>query len=794
MVTGQISTIAGNGTAAFAGDGGAAASASLKVPKGLAFDQDGNLYIADSGNYRVRKVTAATGIISTVAGTGSAAVSGDGGPGVNASFSQLSSLAINGAGDLFIGDLYVIRVLKNGTINTYAGNGSPGVPVFGIDAVLSPLPNFSSFSLDGSGSIYLANAFPGSAMPTVIRINAGTHKLSPAGTMDSSTLGAIAPDFYGNLAALGTSPKFIYTDGAALTFASTHIGVKSVSQSVGLTNIGTQALSMASLGFRGGAASSFSQTNDCGDTLAANSTCTIKIVYQPVALGAAASSLTLDDAAGEVRTVRVTGTGLTAQAAVLSPNILQFGSVELGSVTPPQTMTLSNPGTQTLTIGSVSIPASFPYTTNCGTTLAAGTSCTFNVRYAPANQSSTSTYVSIYTNASEGSVSAFLGGTPIVTYQLTADRNSLDFGSHARLSSSVRTITLANSGSGSIYSASTAIAGADATSFSVTSTCYFSQPAGSCPLQITFKPTRTGPAAATLTISSYTGMTPVSISLSGSGAGPIDIDKDERTDYAIYRPSSGTWFLTTSGDPFSNYVMNWGLSTDIPMPGDYDGDGVVDIAVWRPSDGNWYVVPSTDPSHPIVKWWGMEGDVPMKGDYDGDGKLDFIIYRKSEGMWYVAINGSSTTAAIHWGLPTDIPLSGDFDGDGRTDIAIWRPDGALWCILPSSTPNSPIVKSYGLSTDTPVTGDFDGDGKTDIGIFGSNGNWAIEPSSKPGTMISTGWGMAGDIPILKDYDGDGKTDISVWRPSDGNWYTIPSSEPKYPAVRWWGMQGDIPLY
>ena len=113
--TGIISTVVGNGTCGFAGDGGLATApgAELNAPYGAAFDASGNLYIADGENFRVRKVTTATGIISTVAGNGSDGYSGDGGLATQAAISFAYAIAFDSTGNIYIDDEYngVIRVV-----------------------------------------------------------------------------------------------------------------------------------------------------------------------------------------------------------------------------------------------------------------------------------------------------------------------------------------------------------------------------------------------------------------------------------------------------------------------------------------------------------------------------------------------------------------------------------------------------------------------------------------------------------------------------------------------------------
>jgi len=123
---GIISTVAGTGVAGFSGDGGPATAAQLRNSIGIAVDSLGNLYISDGGNARIRKVDGNSGVISTIAGTGSSGFSGDGGPATSAKISGPQYIALDSAGNIFFSDAnnYVVRKIgTDGTINTIAGIG-----------------------------------------------------------------------------------------------------------------------------------------------------------------------------------------------------------------------------------------------------------------------------------------------------------------------------------------------------------------------------------------------------------------------------------------------------------------------------------------------------------------------------------------------------------------------------------------------------------------------------------------------------------------------------------------------
>ncbi|HKE46612.1 MAG TPA: NHL repeat-containing protein [Rhodanobacteraceae bacterium] len=217
---GIITTFAGTGLGGFSGDGGPATSAQLFQPVGVAFDAAGDLYIGDGGNQRIRKV-ATDGTITTVAGNGTFGFAGDGGPATEAELRNPAGVAVDGAGNLFIADTQnerIRRVAPDGTIDTIAGNGTAGFGGDGGPGTAAELSFPLDVGVDAAGDVFVADT-----------LNNRIRKVTPDGTITTvagNGQGGFSGDGGDPVDAEIASPNGVFSDRSATLYISDTANVR----------------------------------------------------------------------------------------------------------------------------------------------------------------------------------------------------------------------------------------------------------------------------------------------------------------------------------------------------------------------------------------------------------------------------------------------------------------------------------------------------------------------------------------------------------------------------------------
>jgi sugar lactone lactonase YvrE len=456
--TGTITTIAGNGTFGLTGDGGPATSAEVAEVQGARFDAAGNLYVAQCGPAAIRRIDT-NGIITTVAGNGTDGFSGDGGPATSAQLNCASGVAIDAAGELFIADYLNNRVRKvnaNGIITTIAGNGTPGFTGDGGSALSAEINLPNDVDVDAAGDVFIADSGNNRLrkIDTNGVITTVVGGLNNAGSAGVNAPSAMALDNTGNLyfSDSGNNAVREVFPAGALVFPTTGVGSAASPLTVSLSNIGNVNVtiaSQASFGLSGNTADFSLVGGTClaGATLAANGACTLEIGFTPTALGLRTLNVAVtDDAVFSPQSFQVSGTGTTgSQTITFTPIAAQnYGvspfavtatassglpvtiAVQSGPATIAQNVvTLTGTGTVTLVAtqaGNADYAAAPPVTTSfavnpANTTLAVTASSTSVVF--PATISLTATLSTAVAGAT-GTVTFLDGTTSLGKVTLTA--------------------------------------------------------------------------------------------------------------------------------------------------------------------------------------------------------------------------------------------------------------------------------------------------------------------------------------------------------------------------------------
>ena len=315
------------------------------------------------------------------------------------------------------------------------------------------------------------------------------------------------------------------------------------------------------------------------------------------------------------------------------------------------------------------------------------------------------------TSAVNGSAAAMVMSPP--TRIMTLSSDLLEFGGVRAGTTATKTLSIGNSGNSPLIVSSIDYP----PGFSGNWPGGVIPPGGAQAVAVAFSPT---PRAygGSITVHANKTSGPTTVGVHGWGTIELtrasDFDGDHRADIAIYRRSSGMWFVLRSGAGYTaGDGYTWGADADLPVAGDYDGDGRIDVAVYRPSSGHWFILQSgSGYTQSLTYQWGTPGDVPVPVDFDGDGRTEIAVYRPSNGTWYIlhSTTNYSIASAHAWGAGGDVPMAGDYDGDGRADVTVFRPSSGHWFVLKSSTNYmASDTFQWGTAGDVPVPGDYDGD-------------------------------------------------------------------------------------
>jgi len=485
---GTITTFAGNGTYGFLGDGNPAAAAEFRGPQGVATDAAGNVYIADSSNCRIREVSAATGLINTVAGTGACTFNGDG-PALQSDLNNPNGVWSDANGNLFIADTYNHRIRwvdLSGNMTTIAGTGSADYAGDGGVAFQADLYYPSGVAQDAAGDILVADQY-----------NFRIRKVSA-------------------FAALNTS-------ASSLAFGLVPVGFTSTAQVLTISAVGP--LTIGNILVHG----DFTEADDCGSSLPNGKTCAIYVYFKPTAGGTRTGTLSIEDNGyfSNLTTVGLTGTG---SAISVTGGPLSFGNQPAKTTSAPQTVAVHNVGSSAITMGAITLDDTTDFAISANTcpaarsTLAGKASCTISVTFTPPTTGAKKG--ALIVRDSDPSSPQFAGMTGTGTSKVALSPHSVVFAAQpvgiTTPADGAKKITLTNNTGNSLTLGKPAISISGPFSTLATTSCtdkLVIAAAGTCTIDVVFTPTAVGFPTGTLSVADSDATSPQTVALYGTGTG-----------------------------------------------------------------------------------------------------------------------------------------------------------------------------------------------------------------------------------------------------------------------------------
>jgi len=726
---GTISTVAGNGSSGFSGDGGPATAAQLAGPMGISVDAVGNLWIADTGNHRIRKV-ALNGTISTVGGNGSSGFSGDGGPATSAQLSSPCAIAMDVSGSLFVADRdnhRIRKVVSSGTIGTVAGNGTAGFSGDGGAATSAQLHSPCGVAVDAGGNLIVADTS-----------NSRIRKVSPSGVI-STIAGNGTADFGGD-GGPATSAKLFGPAGVSQDGSGNLYIADSANGRIRRVSVGGGISTVA------GNAPLFSFQ----DGIPATSARLRSVNGVAVDVAGNVSIADLQD----VRKVTPDGTINTVLAKTFNGHG-DFNSLLGVAVDANGNIFISDVGDYQLDYEDSRISkvtASGGVTTYAGGISGYGgdgglaTSANLSFPLGLAVDANGNLFIADYSNSRVRKVSA------TGTINTVAGNGVWGFSGDGgpAISAQIRPVGLAVDASGNLFIA---------------------EPDNH----------RIRKVNSNGTISTVAGTGSPGYSGDGGPAASAQLS----IPYGVAVDTAGNLYIADSGNNRIRRVAPNGTISTVVGTGSFgfSGDGglatMAQLAQPRGvavnAAGDLFIADTDNQRIRKVSFGpaALTEVAATKGDFNGDGKTD-ILWRDSAGNVFVWLMDGFTVLdnrqiANVW-TGWFIAGVGDFNNDGKSDI-LWRNssgDVSVWLMDGAVLTQYRSLGNIWSGWSIAGIGDFDGDGKADILWRSTSGDvsiWLMDGASVSSyrgiANIWTGWAIAG----VADFNGDQKADIAWKGPS-----------------------------